>query len=124
MKQASYEKTSVWFNLHEESKVVKIPGTESRAGKNQGLLFNEILRFTFAKWEFWSWKVGIVEQWYKYTLYHFTLHKMAKLLKFVLHVIYHIKKLKGEIKGLMDTEFQFEKMKKFWSWMVLKAGQQ
>jgi len=49
---------------------------------------------------------------------------MVKVLKFVLHVIYHIKKLKGEVKGLMDTEFPFEKMKKFWSWMVLKAGQQ
>ena len=49
---------------------------------------------------------------------------MVKMLKFVLHVIYHIKKLKREVKKLMDTEFQFEKMKKFWSWMVLKAGQQ
>lgn len=68
--------------------------------------------------------VGIVEQWYKYTLYHLTLHQMVKVLKFVLHVIYHIKKLKGEVKGLMDTEFPFEKMKEFWSWMVLKAGQQ
>ena len=68
--------------------------------------------------------VGIVEQWYKYTLYHLTLHQMVKVLKFVLHVIYHIKKLKWEVKGLMDTEFPFEKMKKFWSWMVLKAGQQ
>ena len=47
---------------------------------------------------------------------------MVKVLKFVLHVIYHIKKLKGKVKGLMDTEFQFEKMK-FWSWIVLKAGQ-